>query len=333
MARLIATLLVLAVSTASAADLWLAVGYGGRRMVSTDGVTWEITAEWAQPGRDDSNNLMSAVWAQDQFVVVGGGGAGITSGGHILVSPDGRRWEDVLTTKNRINPVVYGDGRFVVGVSGYPSGRLLWSKDARSWNDGAAISNKGLTHFRHGAYGNGLFVLVGNSGGQGGNSWAIATPDGEKIVSERDKLPGHGTIIFGSGRFLMLTSHNKAGLITSTDGADWQPVTLADGAELNWLCWTGRDFLCGDGQAVYQSASGLEWERTDLQAPGGVKWTDGTRFIRTSWPGKMAFSPDGQSWQDSPPLTANGINRIVAKEPPSRGSPFSRLLRQQGIPP
>src|SRR6478609_2757018 len=95
-----------------AADLWLAVGYGGRRMISTDGKTWEITAEWAQPGADDSNNLMSAVWARNQFVVVGGGGGGPTSAGHILVSKDGREWKEVHTDKARVNPVLFGADRF-----------------------------------------------------------------------------------------------------------------------------------------------------------------------------------------------------------------------------
>ena len=38
---------------------------------------------------------------------------------------------------------------------------------------------------------------------------------------------------------------------------------------------------------------------------------DGTRFIASSWPGKMSFSPDGQAWQAGPPLTPNGINKVV----------------------
>lgn len=95
--RLSLLVLMFPVPAATAADLWLAVGYGGRRMVSTDGVKWEITAEWAQPGGDDGNNLMSAVFAQEKFVVVGGGGGGQNAAGHILVSSDGRRWNEVFT--------------------------------------------------------------------------------------------------------------------------------------------------------------------------------------------------------------------------------------------
>ena len=41
------------IAPVQADDLFVAVGYGGRRIISTDGLKWEITAEWAQPGGDD----------------------------------------------------------------------------------------------------------------------------------------------------------------------------------------------------------------------------------------------------------------------------------------
>ena len=176
------TILLLFCTTLQAADLWLAVGYGGRRMISTDGKTWEITAEWQEAGGDDGNNLMSAVWAKDQFVVTGGGGGGKDGAGHILVSKDGRVWTETYKDKARINPIVFGAERFVVGTSSYPSGKLMWSTDAVKWTEGAKIAAKGYTHFRGGAFGNGVFVLTGNGGGSGGTSWAIVTPDGEKIT-------------------------------------------------------------------------------------------------------------------------------------------------------
>ncbi len=295
----------------TAEDRWLAVGYGGRRMISTDGIKWEVTAEWAQPGGDDSNNLMSAVYAQGKFVVTGGGGGGPSAAGHILVSKDGREWREVLTDKARVNPIVFGNDRFVVGTSNYPSGKIMWSKDAENWTEGPGIQTKGLTHFRGGAFGNGVFVLVGNAGGMGGRSWAITTPDGEQITSECDDLPGHGAIVFGAGRFLMLTSHSKADLIGSKDGATWEPVKVADDVTFSWLVWTGSEFIVGDGKSAFRSTDGAVWKKSDIRARGDVKWSDGTRFIASSWPGKMVFSADGQKWQDAPPLTANGINRVI----------------------
>lgn len=295
--------------SASADECWLAVGYGGRRMVSADGLKWEITAEWAQPGGDDGNNLMSAVHAQNKFVVVGGGGGGNSGSGHILTSRDGREWKEVYSAKNRINPVVFGNGRFVVGA---PSRRLLWSDDAETWHEGPQIVDKLCTHFRGGAFRNGRFVLVGNHGGGEGPHWVAVSPDGQSISGVRTDLAGHGTIVFGAGKFLMLTSHANADLLTSADGLEWKQAKVADEARISWLVWTGESFLVGAGKSVYRSTDGDAWGMTDFTAPrGNVKWSDGRRFITSSWPGKMGFSPDGKTWADSPALPANGINRVV----------------------
>lgn len=297
-----------------AADLWLAVGYGGRRMISSDGKTWEITAEWAQPGKDDSNNLMSAVWAKGQFVVVGGGGGGASAAGHILISNDGREWTETHKHPSRINPVVFGADRYVVGSTAYPSGKLLWSIDAVKWNEGANIAAKGYTHFRGGAYGNGVFVLTGNGGGNGGMSWAIVTPDGEKITSERNDLPGQGRIVFAGGHFVMMAGNAPASLIRSKDGVFWDAVALPDTAKVAWLVNAGATILAGDSKTAYSSTDAATWKTMPLSARGNVLWSDGQRFIGSSWPGKMRWSADGKTWENANELTANGINRVVKGE-------------------
>ena len=305
---------LLIATTLQAADLWLAVGYGGRRMISTDGKTWEITAEWAQPGGDDGNNLMSAVWAKNQFVVVGGGGGGPTGAGHILVSKDGREWTETHKDKARINPVVFGGERFVVGTSSYPSGKLLWSTDAVKWNEGARIAAKGYTHFRGGVYGNGVFVLTGNGGGNGGTSWAIVTPDGERITSERADLPGQGRIVFGGGHFVMMAGNNNVGLIRSKDGIEWTPIALPDDGKVSWLVTTGATLLAGNNKTAYISTDTTSWQASPMTTKVNPLWSDGKRFIGSSWPGKMSWSADGKSWENANELTANGINRVVKAE-------------------
>ena len=70
--------------------IFVAVGYGGRRMASRDGQTWEHIQQWADKGADDLNNLMGLAFGKGKFVCVGGGGfSRETQGGHILVSTDG----------------------------------------------------------------------------------------------------------------------------------------------------------------------------------------------------------------------------------------------------
>lgn len=314
------TALFLGCGAAVAGDLWLAVGYGGRRMISTDGKTWEVVAEWAQPGGDDGNNLISAVYAQGKFVVVGGGGAGATGAGHILVSRDGREWKETHKDKSRISPVAYGGGRFVVGATHYPSGKLMWSSDGETWTPGAAIPTPGLTHFRNGAYGNGRFVLVGNGQIKGEDGkpkpihWAVTSENGEKIDSVRTDLAAHGDLWFGGGRFVML-SHEGV-LQSSEDGAEWTVHPFEPAERPRWLLWDGTKFLAGDGKTGWESADGKTWKKGTVTSHSSVEWSDGKRYIATGWPGRMFYSADGKTWEKSPVLPDNGINVVVHGETP-----------------
>jgi hypothetical protein len=316
-------LVTLATAAAAADPIFVAVGYGGRRMTSRDGFTWENVQQWAEKGEDDGNNLMSAVFAQGKFVVVGGGGGGSTGAGHVLVSTDGINWKETLKDKGRVEPVIFGGGRFVIGTSAWPSGKFMWSTEAETWKPGGKIESHSFSHYRGGCYGNGVFVFVGNGQRAFTNNtlkeihWAVTTADGEKVLSERDDLPGHGTIVFGAGKFLMLTSHADADLIASKDGAQWDPVALPDSAKLSWLVWTGKEFLVGvaKGGSVLRSADGATWEKTTFTARSQVLWSDGHRFIGTGWPGKMSYSADGTKWQDAgQPQPGMGINVIVANQ-------------------
>ncbi|HEY1065519.1 MAG TPA: hypothetical protein VGE52_05400 [Pirellulales bacterium] len=295
-------------------EAWVAVGYGGRRMLSTDGLNWTITEEWEVGGGDNSNNLMSAVFAQGKFVAVGGGGGGPTAGGHVLVSTDGKTWRETWKAKNRVNPIVFGGDRFVVGG---PDRSLYWSSDAETWTPGGKLSDPVASHFRGGAYGDDKFVFVGNGGGNGGTSWSAVSKNGETIDGFKKDLPGHGRIVFGARRFFMLTSHSKAALIATTDGLNWEPVVVPDASEFDWLVWTGRELFVGDWKKAFRSENGTEWQPLELKNAGGVIWSDGTRFIATGWPGKMRFSPNGRDWENSPKTTDNGINVVVSGRIPN----------------
>src|SRR5208337_3583632 len=69
--------------------VYVAVGYGGRRLRSTDGMNWDIAAEWSEKGGDDRNNLISVAYGNGTFVAVGGGVTDRNGpGGRILTSGD-----------------------------------------------------------------------------------------------------------------------------------------------------------------------------------------------------------------------------------------------------
>lgn len=293
--------------------IFVAVGYGGRRMSSRDGVKWENVQQWAEKGGDDSNNLMSLTFGNGRFVAVGGGGfAKDGQAGHILVSTDGMQWREVRKEAFRVNPVVFGGGRFVAGG---PERQLLWSGDGETWEHGAQVAAEGFPGwamwFRHGAYGNGTFVFMGEGGAKKDFYWCIASADGSKADFRRD-LPQLRALAFGAGLFVAV---GDGVIVTSRDGRAWTKQERP-GEKFDWLLWTGTGFLCGAGRQTLASKDGLAWTPSPLKPQGKPLWTDGTRFITSSWPGKMSFSPDGKTWvsagQPEPPM---GVNKVISAVP------------------
>ena len=305
----LALLLGLSALQAFAAETWIGVGYGGRRILSHDGLNWEITAAWAPEGKDDSNNLMSAAFGAGKFVVVGGGGwSKDTQAGHILISNEGTKWEEVKKLPFRINPVVYTGRRFIAGG---PERTLWFSDDGIKWSQGAQAKAAGIPSwalwFRHGAFGNGVTVFMGEAGAKKELYWCMSSTDGTQ-VDFRSDLPQLRALAFGGNTFVAV---GNGVLMTSVDGKAWQKQERPADEKLDWIQWTGKEFIAGSNKTAITSADGKTWQPSGLRSPGRVLWTDGKRFIASSWPGKMFFSADGKTWKPSPAMPPNGINAVV----------------------
>ncbi len=313
---LIALLILFAAAPCFPADpagVWVAVGYGGRRMLSTDGRNWEIAGEWAQPGGDDKHNLIDVTYAEGRFVAVGGGGGGATGGGHVLVSKDGREWNEVLSPKNRVNPVLWqeedmGTGRFLAGG---PDRTLLWSNGnptAGEWQVGAQLADPACTHFRLGAAGGGRFLLIGNHGGNSTPYWSATTRDGRSVEHLDTTLPAVRGLAYGAEHFVAVGP--KGTRLRSADGKAWERHDAAADEDFAWVVWSWptKEFVAGGSGTTYHSADGATWEPWPTRIPCHVLCITDRGWIGTSWPGKMWFSADGKTWERSPPLTANGIN-------------------------
>ena len=284
---------------------FVAVGYGGRRMVSKDGVAWEIAAEWKENGGDDSNNLMGLASGKGKFVAVGGAAVG-----HVLTSTDGKEWKEVHKAKSRVNPVVFGGERFVAGG---PDRTLIWSADGETWKDGAKIKADVATHFRHGAFGNGVFVFVGNHGGDSKETWAVVSKDGETIAGENVELPRVRALAFGAGRFVLVGPEGLR--ISSTDGLKWEHEVKEAGAELWSVAWTGKRFVANGTKGAFSSDDGIAWKAWPKMIPCDISYADESVWIGTSWPGQMWSSKDGLEWTRGPKQTPNGINKVVSGKP------------------
>jgi hypothetical protein len=295
-----------------AADgVFVAVGYGGRRMTSADGQKWENVQQWAEKGEDDSNNLMGLAYGKGKFVCVGGGGwTRETQAGHILVSTDGKEWREVAKYPFRVNPVLFLGDRFVAGG---PAKQLLWSQDGEKWSEGETAQLPAeipgwAFWFRGAAAGNGVYAFMGNAGKDQKIWWCLTSRDGQKIENLDFAAKGRRGLAFGAGKFVAVETD---GIFTSADAKTWQAVAAIPQDELGGIVWTGKEFLLSGKAGTYTSADGIAWKPFGKKAPGSIVYAGDRGYIATGWPGKMSFSSDGQTWkstgQAEPGLAVNKV--------------------------
>ncbi|HET6251022.1 MAG TPA: hypothetical protein VFE47_25255 [Tepidisphaeraceae bacterium] len=295
--------------------IFVAVGYGGRRMSSRDGVHWENVQQWADKGEDDSNNLISVAYGKGKFVAVGGGGwSKETQAGHILVSTDGAKWREVKKGPFRISPILFEAGKFVAGG---PSRQLLWSEDGENWAESPQVElPKEIPGwafwFRHGVAGNGIFIFTGNANKDQKTWWSIITRDGKTIDRFASDLPEVKSMAFGAGKFLLASSD---AIYTSPDGLSWHKEPAGPADSFRDVVFTGKEFFLSGNKGTYTSSDGATWKPLGKPAPCTVCWSNGSLFIGTGWPGKMLSSTNGQKWErGEQPMPGMGINQVVYGE-------------------
>ncbi len=315
--KIILSFLLLSTVFATAAEgLYVAVGYGGRRMSSKDGITWDNVQQWAEEGKDDSNNLMSLTYGLGKFVCVGGGGwSKDTQAGHILVSTDGKDWREVAKYPFRVNPVLFQEKLFVAGG---PSKQLLWSADGEQWQEGETLKlPEGIPSwafwFRGGAAGNGLFVFVGNANKDQKTLWCLTTRDGKTIESFTTGIPSIKGLAFGGGKFVVA---GNDGLYTSVDGKSWERAAGSPTEEMTGVIATDKGLLATSKTTLYTSSDALGWSSIGQAPPGTLVCATDHGMISTGWPGKMFFSKDGRKWETAPQAAPNlAVNKVVYGAP------------------
>ena len=139
------SLLFVLSASAVAEPLWVAVGYGGRRLSSRDGQLWENDQRWSDEAKDDDNVLFNVAYGLGRFIAVGGG----AKIGHLLSTTDGQQWTELPQRKGRVATIAFGQGRFIAGHDG----ELLYSADGEVFEQGARLDWKGSIHARRSACG------------------------------------------------------------------------------------------------------------------------------------------------------------------------------------
>jgi hypothetical protein len=285
----------------------VAVGYGGRRISSRDGLVWENDQRWSDEARDDDNVLFNIAYgrpanAKEPLFIAVGGGAKI---GRILTTTDGARWTELPQQKGRVATVVFGQGRFIAAHDA----ELLVSKDGVTFEKGERLEWKGSVHARRSACGDTeagfRTVVIGDIdlwSEKKRVSWRAATGDGTRWLHSAVDTPAARDIAYGAGRFVVV---GPAGLIESShDGQTWErhPTEVPD--ELSRIVWTGERFLVSGGKNTWTSSDALTWKPEPSRIPCAIAWAhdrDPNPFaLGLSWGGNIHFSPDLTTWKKLP---------------------------------
>jgi hypothetical protein len=244
-------------------ELFVAVGYGGRRMSSTDGVTWQHEQRWSDEAQDDDNVLFNIAYGLNRFIAVGGG----ASIGHLVATRDGKYWKELPQVKGRVATIAFGNGRFVAGHDA----ELLYSADGEHFRAGAKFEVKGSLHARRSTFGSGeggpRFVIIGDVDLHETRTrvyWRGSTEDGTQVTSLDVDTPPARDIAYGSGHFVVV---GPQGLIESShDGQTWRRHETRADHDFSRVVWTGERFLVSGGETVWSSPDALTWSAETVRS-------------------------------------------------------------------
>lgn len=295
---LFALLFALPAAAEDTKGVFVAVGYGGRRMSSRDGRTWENDTRWNDVAADDDNVLFNVAFGLGRFVAVGGGAVK----GRIVTTRDGREWRELPALRGRVATIVFGGGRFIAAHDA----ELLWSVDGEKFETGEKHDWKGSVHARRAAWGDGeggsRCVIIGDIDlADAGRrvSWRASTADGTRYTSRALDTPPARDLAYGSGHWVVV---GPDGLIESShDGQNWQRRTAEPGEDFSRVVWTGKRFLVSGGKAAWSSPDGLKWAKEPRAIPCSLAWARESMLgLGFSWGGNIFATTDFAEWEKLP---------------------------------
>ena len=241
--------------------------------------TWYLNSIAANP-------YSGIAYGNGKFVAVSNGSF------NLLHSNDGVTWETVTVGSFGLSDVIYADGKFVAVGAEFSGVDLITnvevSTDGVSWTRYNPFTNgiapKAIT------YGNGLFVVVGNGGGNrvmtstNGVSWTLRS-----VLDNNDSW---NSVAFGNNTFVAVSTSGGQRNMYSTDGISWTGSATIIGTKVifaNGKFTTGRNY----------STDGISWTASDLGvSPAQLTYGNGVYvgLILASSNG-IALSTDAITWE------------------------------------
>ena len=268
---------------------FVAVGERGAVVVSTNGTDWStyrIRAELTVRGIAFGNGTFVAVtdsgilsstdgvtWAARingqifQTVVFGNGRFVAAAGFDVLISTDGVHWEDATLPsyiRRFFAAIAFGNGRFVA-MSHWWDYPIWTSPDGVTWSPENGVAPS--VAIEDLAFGNGLFVAVGDEGA------VYTSPDGTNWTSRDSDVSNRLIdITYGNGRFVAVGTRGR--IISSANGTSWRRETSGTPDRLEGVTFGGGLFIAvGENGTILSSPSGVDWTRRNY---GVTRDLDGT---------------------------------------------------------
>ena len=256
-------------STAAATNAWyevtyglgkfVAVGYSGGVMYSTDGISW--TAATAAANR----NWRSVTFTDN---VAGGTFVAVSSDGQAMYSTNGTFWQSATGVENNTwSSVTYGTDKFVA-VSADGTNRVMYSASGVSWTPLVEPAAAG-TIWRGVTYGNGKFVAVGTS-------TVMYSTDGLSWTSVAAAANPWDSVTYGNGLFVAVAYFGSNRVMYSADGISWTSTAAAEDSN-GW-----RGITYGGDLFVAVSVDGTN---RVMYSTNGINWTSASASEANGWIG------------------------------------------------
>jgi hypothetical protein len=261
--------------------VFVAVGYGGRRVRSVDdGRTW-IDDQWlVAQGGDDLYLLRAVAFGGGQFVAVGW---------RVMTSPDAKTWTDHGTMSQWLGGLSQDQGRWVA-AGGY--GRRAHSADGVAWTDvpydGETRAFRTLTYDPVSA----RWIATGD------NALKMSTADGLLWdAGTGGASAGAQSVAAGGGWAVSLDGANAS--VSSNGGETW---AMGGAAAASNVTWSAGSFVAVGSGEVLTSPDGAVWTAHPVQGVRGAVVCHGTTCVIVGDSAAWRSTDTGQTWQ---PATAS----------------------------
>ncbi len=258
-------------------NAFIAVGYNGTILKSTDGNVWEQKVSGTNIALND------VIWDGTQYIAVG-------DSGMILSSSNGDSWTSKSSgITNKLNGIAW-NGTQLVAVG--DNGTIITSGDGDSW----VQRTSGVTNNLNAVTWENNCFLVSESKGAlistNGIEWSFKAPNpGELGVVEFHDAIWDGKSFVSVG--------SRSTIASSSDCINWKYNCYGNDCCFLGIVYNGTKYVSvGSNGYVYISTDGVSWSGNNSSTRNSlydVVW-NGSKFVAVGSAGTIIQSDDGESW-------------------------------------